>query len=227
MAIDLAAGDKWHLPAADEPYGSTEERDDILTQAEAEGKDVGALEKEGPLFRKEQRKSREIGAPGINLGLREVRVDRRRRQHVRSNPLRDVQARLEIPADGRGRRGHAATGRHGRTDTEAETLVEIRQSGEQTSAARLRDLVLTGRERPAIRFEQALDTPLDVEVPLAEAGLETQGLHRNRDLDAPPVREARRRRLPDAIPVGVVAFAPRVDEAVVTCAAGIHGEDIA
>ncbi len=77
-------------------YGSTS-----CFEAETEREDVVALEKERALLGKEQRKPRQVGAPRVDLGFGEVGVDGQRRQHVRAEPLRDVEARLKLAVDRR------------------------------------------------------------------------------------------------------------------------------
>ena len=52
---------------------------------------------------KEQRKARQVGAAGIDFRLREIRVHRQRREQVRAQPLRDVEARMELAIDARRR----------------------------------------------------------------------------------------------------------------------------
>ena len=70
-------------------------------ESETEGEDVVAFEKERALLGKEQRKSRQVRAPRVDFGFGEVGVDRQRREHVRAEPLRDVEARLELAFDRR------------------------------------------------------------------------------------------------------------------------------
>ena len=128
---------------------------------------------------KEQRKPREVRAPRVDLGFGEVGVDRHRRQHVRAEPLRHVEARLELAvdvgADGAGMPPPVVTA--GRTLSPSPRSKSGR-SGQQPGAAGLRHLILARRRRPAIGFEQALDAALHVEVPLVQPGLEAQGLER-------------------------------------------------
>ena len=157
-------------------------------EAEAERKDVAALEKERALLREEQREARQVRAARVDFGLGEVGVDGQRGEHVRAEPLRDVEARLKLAVDVGVRRGNAAAGRDRRTHGQADAEIEVRQIGEQAGAAGLRDLVLARRERPAIGLEPPLNAALHVEVPLAQIGIEAERLDRNQDLGAPARR---------------------------------------
>src|SRR5207253_10902258 len=54
-----------------------------LSRQTCDVEDAGALEKERPLLRKEERKPRQIDLTNVRLGLREVGVDRDRRIQIR------------------------------------------------------------------------------------------------------------------------------------------------
>ena len=75
-------------------YGSTSS-----FEPQAELEDVGALEKERALLREEERKARQVRPSRVDFGLGEIGVDRQRREHVRAEPLRHVEARLELAVD--------------------------------------------------------------------------------------------------------------------------------
>ena len=121
---------------------------------------------------------------------------------------------------------HPAAGCNGRPDGEPTTQIELRQPGDQPGAARLRDLILTRRKRPSIGFELPLNPSLDVEVPFAQVGIEAEGLNGNPDLGAPPVRDARGRCLPDAVPVRILRLAAWIDETVVSRATRVDGKHV-
>src|SRR6185436_8837052 len=104
-------------------------------QAETKRKDVVAFEKEGALLWKEEWKPREIRPSRVDLGLGEVGIGGRRRQHIRADPLRHVETWLKLPIDRRRRRGHAGTRCDGRPQTQSETEVRKRQIGEQAGPA--------------------------------------------------------------------------------------------
>ena len=95
---------------------------------------------------------REVRAPRVDFGFRKVRVDSQRRDHVRAEPLRDVQARLKLSVDIIVRCRHPAAGCNGRPDGEPAPRLNSAGS-DQPGAARLRDLILTRRKRPSIGFE--------------------------------------------------------------------------
>ena len=171
------------------------------------------FEEERALLGKEQRKPRQVGAPRVDFGFGEVGVDRARREHVRADALADVEARLKVAFDARvaapecRRRRSPPAGRVSPTPRS--------KSGRSVSSpARLVCVIWYWRvrRRPAIGFEPPLNAALDVELPLVQAGLEGERLHRNPDLGAPAGRQSRGRRLPDAVPVGVVALAARIDQ---------------
>ena len=75
-------------------YGSTSS-----FEPEAEREDVGAFEEERALLGKEQRKPRQVRAARVDFGFGEVGVDGDRGEHVRAEPLGDVEARLELAVD--------------------------------------------------------------------------------------------------------------------------------
>ena len=152
-------------------------RQDVFAQPETEPEDIVSLEEERALLGKEERKPREVRAPRVDFGFRKVRVDGQRRDHVRAEPLRDVQARLKLSVDIIVRCRHPAAGCNGRPDGEPTTQIELRQPSDQPGAARLRDLILTRRKRPSIGFELPLNPSLDVEVPFAQVGIEAEGLN--------------------------------------------------
>ncbi len=64
-------------------------------------------------------------------------------------------------------------------------------------------------------------------MPLPQAGFEGQRLNGNPDLRRPSVSALLGRRLPDAVPFGVVALPARVDERVITGARRVHREHVA
>ena len=113
-SVDLGAGDDGHFLPLDEADAPAEVRQHVLVQAEAEREDVVAFEEERALLGKEERKPRQVRAPRIDLGLGEVGVGRHGRDDVRTQPLRDVEARLKLAVDISGRRRNAAAGRHRR-----------------------------------------------------------------------------------------------------------------
>ena len=71
-----------------------------------------------------------------------------------------------------------------------------------------------------------MNPTLDVEVPFAQGRVEVQAVDGNPDLGAPACRRPLRGRLPDAIPIGVLRFAARVDQTVVASTAGIDREHV-
>ena len=149
------------------------------------------------------------------------------REHVRPDPLVDVEAGLEVTFDAGIGRGNAATAGDGRTDGETLTEIEVREAGQQTGLAGLRNLILPVRRRPAISFQPSLDPPLDIELPLVQTWLERQRQDGNANLRAPARRQSRRRGFPDAIPIGVDVLATGVDEAVVARARRVDGKYVA
>src|SRR5262249_43360127 len=151
-AVDLSAGEDRHCLAVDEADAAAEVRDDVLVEAEAEREDVVALDEERPLLGKELGEARQVRAPRIDFGFREVGVHRAGREDVRADALADVEARLELPIRVRVGRWNPAAARDRGTDRESEAEIEVRQIGQQARAARLRDLILTIRRRPAIRL---------------------------------------------------------------------------
>src|SRR4029434_1914607 len=227
MTVDLSAGDDRHLGAADEADASTEERNHVLAETQTKRERVRTFQEERPLLGEEERKPREVCAPCVDFGLREIGIHSRGSDHIRPDLLRDVEARLRLSVRTRRGRRDSTTRRDRRAHAEAEPLAECRQLSNHAGAARLRDLVLTRRVGPAIGLEQTLDAPLHVEIPFAQTRLEAEGLRRDQNLDRPSHRRARRAGLPDAVPVRILVVGPGVDQAVIPCAARIDGEDIA
>ena len=90
----------------DQPDAAAEVRQHVLVQAEAERENVVAFEKERALLGKEQREPREVRPPRVDFGLGEVGIGGDGGDDVRAEPLRDVEARLELavddPSDGAG-----------------------------------------------------------------------------------------------------------------------------
>ena len=200
------------LPLEADP--ATEERNEVIPHAQAELEDVRALEKEGSLFGEEEIEARQIRLPGIHLGFAEIRVDRQRAQQIGAQPLRRIQAAVRLVDPIRGGRGPIGVADDPGPNRQPQPEIECGQVGEQSGVAGLIDLVVAISARPATGFEQPLHTALYVESPAGEALLEAQALDRNADFGAPSTSVARRRRLPDSIPVGVDVFALRGHEPV-------------
>ncbi len=224
--VHLAARENRHLGARDEPHASAVVGQQRFAESKAEGEDVGPLQEERALLREEQREARQVGAARVHLGLGEVGVDGQRAEQVRAEPLRDVHARLKRPIDVGVRRRDAAARCDGRPDRQAQAQVESRQASQFAGAARLRHLVVPAPAGPAVRLLQALDAALDVEVPGGQSRLEAQRRNWDADFQHPAAGVPARRRLPQPVPVRVLALAAGVHQRVVARAAGIHGEDV-
>src|SRR5439155_24970778 len=131
-----------------------EKLNQIIPKLEPEAEDVGPLEEKRGRLGEEYRKGRQVRATGLDLRLREVRVDRERRYQVWPDTLRDVEAditgsihRLPWAID-------AASGRDGGPHRESASLRKRREVGDEAGAARLRQLPVAPRARPSIGFLQ-------------------------------------------------------------------------
>ena len=219
--------DDWHLRARHQTDPSTEERNHILPKAEAKGENVRALQEERTLLGEEQREPREVRPAGVDFGLGKVGVDCGRRQEVRPESLRHIEAGLQLAVRRLRRPGNPTSGCDPGPHAQAVTECEVGQTLEQPRAAHLRDLVLSRGRRPAVGLEPSLDATLHVELPLAQSRLETQCLQRNPELRTPAARQPSRLRIPDPVPIGVIGVAARFDQGVVASARGIDREDVA
>ena len=128
-AVHLAAGDDRHFASLDQADPAAEVGMTSSFEPEAEREDVVALEEEGALLGEEQREPRQVRPPRVDLGFGEVGVHRRRREHVRAEALRDVEAGLKFAFDAARRapacrRRRSRAGRTLRPDAE----VEVRQT---------------------------------------------------------------------------------------------------
>src|SRR3954451_13084306 len=85
----------------------------------------------------------------------------------------------------------------------------------------MRHGVFPRRGRPAVHLEPSLNAPLHVEVPLAQIGLERQRLDGDPNLRRPPLCGPLRRRLPDAVPIGVLALSDGINQAVIAAPLGL------
>ena len=150
--VDLASRENRHFVPVDQSDPPAEVGQDIRIRPETVREDVAALEKEGALLRKEQRKSRQVRTAGIDLGFGEVGIDRGRREHVGAGPLRHVEAWLKVALQRRGRRLDTAPAGDGRPDAQAETEIEIGQLGQQTRATGLRQAGTAGPVTPSDPF---------------------------------------------------------------------------
>jgi len=171
--------------------------------------------------------AREVRAARVDLGLGEVGVDGERAQQIRAETLRGVEARLERPVDTRVRRGDAAAGCHRGPGGQPDAQIEVRQTREFSGMAGLRHLVVAAPARPAIDFLEPLDAALDVEVPGREARAEGERRHGDANLERPAPGVPAGGRFPEAVPVGVLGLAARIDERVVAGAARVDREDVA
>jgi hypothetical protein len=97
---------------------------------------------------KKSGKAGEIGAPGVDFGLREVGVDGERAEQVRRDPLGHVEAGMEDPLDV-GRGAVAPAGGEGGPDGEADAGLECGKILEQAGATGLAQLPVPSRARPA------------------------------------------------------------------------------
>ncbi len=143
-------------------------------------------------------------------------------------PSRCVTSRLgwNLPSIVGSGLGNAAAPGDRRPDGQADAEIECGEIREHAGAAGLRDLILSRRKRPARRLEAVLNAALHVQVPFAQIRIEAEGLCRNADLRAPARTGALRRGIPDAVPLGVVAVAARLDQAVVARAARVDRKDV-
>jgi hypothetical protein len=126
-AVDLPARDDRDLPAPHQAHAAAEEGDHVVVDARAELKDVDPLEKERAFLRKEQREARQVGLAGVDFGFGEVGVGGERRRHIRAETLGHVEARMELPVERCGRRGHAAAGSETGAQAQPAAESEFRQ----------------------------------------------------------------------------------------------------
>ena len=227
-AVDFAARDDRHLAPSIKPmrrlkYGSTS-----WFEPQAEREDVVALEEERALLREEQRKPRQVRPARVDFRFREVGVDRRRREHVGSDALRDVEARVKLAFGGRRWGRNAAACGHRRPNAQSRHRGRNRVRS-VISPARLVCVTTYWRTGDAQRSVSSRRwmRRCTLKCHSCRPGLNAERENRDTDLHTPAGRESRRRRLPDAVPVGVVTFAARIDQAVISGAGRIHREYIA
>ncbi len=75
--------DGGHL-ALDQPHPPRIERDEVRREPRAEGEEVRALQEERPLLGEEERESRQVDLPRVDLGLGEIGVDGQDRAEARA-----------------------------------------------------------------------------------------------------------------------------------------------
>ena len=132
------AGVDRDLFARDQADAPTEEgRRQVLVETEPEVEDVGALEKEGALLGKEQREARQVHAARVDFGLGEIGVDGERRQRVRAEALRDVEAGMSFAFATAMRRRCPALRRRRRTAERSSPIPSANGGSPVSSPARL------------------------------------------------------------------------------------------
>ena len=130
----------------------------VLAEAEAERKNVVALDEERSLLGEEEREPRQVRPARVDFGFGEVGVHRRRREDIRAHALTDVEAGLKVAFDAGVGRRNAAAGGDRRPDGQPDAKIEVRKIGQQSSLARLRDLVLPVRVTPIDRFRAGAES---------------------------------------------------------------------
>ncbi len=212
LPVELTASDNWDLFSFVEADPAGEERDDISAakgrETEAEIVDVGALEEESPLLWEEEGEASEIGATRVDFRFSKVGVDRANQRNAGSEPLGHVQTGFQFAFRIKLGSGLFESADESRPDDEAEAGIETRKLRDQPCPARLRDLRVADRARPAAYFLDALRAPFNVEAPFPQRTIEREALERDANLGRPAVVSSCRRRLPYGVPTRIFALAP-------------------
>lgn len=122
---------------------------------------------------------------------------------------------------------HAESSHDASSDDEQEHGSPASRSADDAVSRAAASVVLAAEHDMHDAAMKPLYASLHVEATRVESLREHQALQWERQLGGPPVSRARGGRLPDGIPVGILALALTGDERVVPCAAGIDGEHLA
>ncbi len=188
---------------------------------------VGVLKEEVALLGEEQAETRQVDLAVVDLGRREVRVERQRGVRRRRDLVEDVERGLEARAAVGARPVHAPVGHaERRHDVEPEPLLEPFEADGRPGDARVH---LPVARHPAYRLVVALDRALEVDAPGLAARIERDRLEGDPHLGRPAGGVDRHPGVPRRIEValqirrvlieGFPAHAVRVDLESVAAAA--------
>ena len=200
-----------------QPDTAAVERQDAITAAEVplatgtrkveEGR---AVQKEIPALLKEQREAREVHLPLIDFGLGEVRIDREIGSQQWRRIVEEVEPRARVEVRGRAASAGRCLGCEEavRLDVETAALRDVADAGHQAGVVHaLKPLVA----RPAIPdrlLVLAPDRPLEVDAPGVVVRIEIERPEWNLDLQRPADLAPSGTRVPDTIPLPVLAVDP-------------------
>ena len=163
----------------------------------SELEEVGVVEEEVALLRKEEVEAGQVDLPVVHFGRRKVGVHRQRRVERRRHPIEGVERRLEVRLCSRRRVSPLLIARDRRHNVEAKALIQLREPGGKTHDA---GVVAAIARHPDHFLAPASDRPAEVESPRVDGPVERDALERDLQLSGPAVLEYRRGGIPDGRP---------------------------